>query len=69
MCSCHGLHVIGAGRDPLADLLVAAAHLRVVAIYVLTAQPVQLLVVTGLDVMAASLDGAHVVLLMRLVGN
>jgi hypothetical protein len=61
----HSFHVVGIGRDALADLLVAALHLGVISIDVLAAEPEELVVVVCFEVMPArAVDRTHLILLI-----
>src|ERR687898_2796591 len=58
--STGGDDVVGVGGDALAQLLVAALHVRVIAIDVLAGEAEELLVVRAFEVMAArALDGTR----------
>src|SRR5947207_684070 len=56
---------VGFGGDPLADLIVGALHLRVVAVDVLACEAEQLGVVGAFETLPArGVDGSHLVLLV-----
>lgn len=59
-CSSGHVDVVGVGRDPFAELVLGAGHLRVVALDVLAREPDELLVVGTLEaVPAGTIDRAH----------
>src|SRR5438105_10865590 len=69
-CSRDLLYVVGVGRDALADLVVGALHLGVIAVDVFAREAEQLGVVGAFEaVPTRAVDGSHLVLLVWLGGS